>query len=671
MFLVKYDSNGNEIWGKDFGGSRDDEVKSIVIDNNGNAYITGAFKSDTLWFDSVSIVNNNILSYDIFLSKFNSNGNPLWAKKYGGNNDDYASSVIIDSGGGIYITGTYNYAGTSMEFDSFSRPNGGLYVVKHNSDGSVLWLKGTIGNGSSGLTSAIDTMGNVFVGGSTGSDTLFFDTHLVTRPEGHSGTFIAKLDYHTVNTIIQSKVTCYGGNDASATAVANFGTPPYTYLWDTQPSQITQIAAQLSAGSYIVTVTDSYGDTLAGLVTITEPPKIVTTIPQNICEGDIFFFKSQELSTPGIYNDTLTSINGCDSIVELNLFVHLPDTTRFIQNICPGSTYNFHGLDVSSQGSYYHTLTSSFGCDSVIEMNILFHPVYADNISTYICNGDFYEFNENVYDTTGIYVDTLASALGCDSIIITHLEVILEIFINNLQAICNGSSYNINGNSYSSEGLYTDTLTSVLGCDSIVSTIISILPTYLSGVSQSICEGSSTTFRGTTYQAPGIYYDTLTSVYGCDSIFSLNLEVHPNHITAWSYEIDYGESVDFFGIILDEEGKYYNNLNSVHGCDSTIVAEIRIRPETRLWIPNAFYPKSLIPENQLFLVKGLEIQNINLSVINRQGKLVFHSNNINQGWDGRSQDGKELPPEVYTYVVRVRFNDDTETEKTGNVTLLR
>jgi hypothetical protein len=76
-----------------------------------------------------------------------------------------------------------------------------------------------------------------------------------------------------------TNVTCNGGNDGSATVSATGGTAPYTYAWPASAgSQTTAAATGLSAGTYIVTVTDANSCTDTTLVTITEPTAVTPTI---------------------------------------------------------------------------------------------------------------------------------------------------------------------------------------------------------------------------------------------------------------------------------------------------------------------------------------------------------------------------------------------------------
>ncbi len=137
---------------------------------------------------------------------------------------------------------------------------------------------------------------------------------------------------------------------------------------------------------------------------------------QNICFGESYPFHGQNLTTNGSYNDTLVATNGCDSIITLQLSVTPLLTTSLNPSICYGSTYSFHGQTLSQGGLYYDTLSSVQGCDSFITLHLSVIAQHTDSTSASICQGDVYSFYGNNLSAAGVYYDTLSSQQGCDSI---------------------------------------------------------------------------------------------------------------------------------------------------------------------------------------------------------------------------------------------------------------
>jgi len=156
-FLVKYDSNGNKQFSVQIGSSNFDQACCVTVDSNNYIYISG--------YTTGSIDGNQSNgSVDIFLMKFDSSGNKIWTKQYGTNQGDQPYGMSIDLSDNIYITGN-----TSGQFDGNS--SAGLYdmfLLKYNSDGEEDWAKqlGTTGS-DSGEGVTVDSEGNVYVTGST------------------------------------------------------------------------------------------------------------------------------------------------------------------------------------------------------------------------------------------------------------------------------------------------------------------------------------------------------------------------------------------------------------------------------------------------------------------------------------------------------------------------
>tara|TARA_B110000008_G_scaffold185332_1_gene184123 strand:+ start:9054 stop:12878 length:3825 start_codon:yes stop_codon:yes gene_type:complete len=151
-----------------------------------------------------------------------------------------------------------------------------------------------------------------------------------------------------------------------------------------------------------------------------------------------------------------------------------------------------------------------------------------------ICSGDSVTVAGNTYTTNGLYTDSLLSSIGCDSLVFTHLIVNPNVVYTNFQTICSGEIYVLNGNVYDSTGTYIDSLQTLYGCDSIVTTHLTVL-SISAGTSvnnQTICMGDYIMVGTHTYFAAGTYFDTLTSANGCDSIVTTNLTVQTANYTS-------------------------------------------------------------------------------------------------------------------------------------------
>ena len=167
IFIVKYDSNGNELWAKSFGGNSNDAANCVTTDPSGNVYIAGLFQSDSITFGTTTLMNyGNNSPCQIFLTKLDSSGQVLWAKGVGGVMDDWLSAIKTDALGNLYIAGCYQ--SDSITFGTFTLINASanlinLYLAKYDTNGNVLWAKGAGGVNNDGASSiTIDASQNVF-----------------------------------------------------------------------------------------------------------------------------------------------------------------------------------------------------------------------------------------------------------------------------------------------------------------------------------------------------------------------------------------------------------------------------------------------------------------------------------------------------------------------------
>lgn len=171
--IVKYNSDGNILWYKSFGGDQKDLIKDIATDENGNSYVTGTFK-DSIYFDSEYLYTSG---EDAFLVKYLNDGSVDWAKTIAwGPNYERPTKISIDINGNLYITGFYK---ESSYFDSDTiNSNGGIdnFIAKYDDSGNFQWVINSLGTNDQARFFGTDAYSDVclFAGGYF-TDSLFYD----------------------------------------------------------------------------------------------------------------------------------------------------------------------------------------------------------------------------------------------------------------------------------------------------------------------------------------------------------------------------------------------------------------------------------------------------------------------------------------------------------------
>jgi hypothetical protein len=181
------------------GGTSDDRGHAIAVDNADNVYIAGSF-AHTVDFDPGAGTYNltSVGGQDIFVSKLDSSGNFVWAKRMGGTESELGHGVAVDSAGNVYTTGTF--WGT-VDFDpgaeTYNLAAAGeydIFVSKLDSSGNFVWAKsmgGTEWDEGNGI--AVDSAGHVYTAGEF-EGTADFDPGAGTYNLTEGGTFLSKLD---------------------------------------------------------------------------------------------------------------------------------------------------------------------------------------------------------------------------------------------------------------------------------------------------------------------------------------------------------------------------------------------------------------------------------------------------------------------------------------------
>lgn len=270
IFVSKLNTSGDFIWAKQIGDtSYASEMSNSIKIYNNHVYITGYY-SGTIDFDPspTTFTLSSISAYSSdFISKWDTSGNFIWVKQFGGNNTTIGRSLAIDNSGCVLSTGYF--AGTS-DFDPGPSvfnltSNGGvdIFVSKLDSSGNFLWAKQLGGKGSEyGFSITVDNVGNIFTTGFF-SDTVDFDPgvgviNFVSK--GGMDIFMSELD-NSGNYMGAGQIGSNADDHGNSITVDNYGDIFITgYFNGVADFDISTSVANLSPVGNIDVFTVKYGN---------------------------------------------------------------------------------------------------------------------------------------------------------------------------------------------------------------------------------------------------------------------------------------------------------------------------------------------------------------------------------------------------------------------------
>ncbi len=189
IFLVKFNPAGQAFWARKAGGAGPDDIFGMSCDLSGNAVLTGRF-SGTALFDTTQISSAG--SMDCFVARYNRHGDLSWVVSAGGAGPDLGADVSTDGFGNTYCVGYFQQTGSFGSTNLVSQGSDDIFVAKYQEDGQLVWAKRAGGSGSDlGHGIAIDGSGNAYVTGIMSANAAFDN---VTLPgSGGQDIYFAKL----------------------------------------------------------------------------------------------------------------------------------------------------------------------------------------------------------------------------------------------------------------------------------------------------------------------------------------------------------------------------------------------------------------------------------------------------------------------------------------------
>jgi len=247
-----------------------------------------------------------------------------------------------------------------------------------------------------------------------------------------------------------------------------------------------------------------------------------STISVTTCDSYTVPSGGETYTASGTYMDTIQNINGCDSVMTINVNILSSTASTIAPVVCddynsPSGNYNW-----TASGTYMDTIPNAAGCDSVITINLTVNQPTFDTIDVVEC--DSYSAPDGaMYSVSGVYYAIIPNAAGCDSVITINLTINTATSSSISETTCD-EYLGPDNQTYNSSGTYTIQIPNMAGCDSIITLDLTILQSSSSTITELACN-EYTAPDGTVYTSSGTYTAVLPNAAGCDSIITINLTV--------------------------------------------------------------------------------------------------------------------------------------------------
>ncbi|HXK80777.1 MAG TPA: T9SS type A sorting domain-containing protein [Bacteroidales bacterium] len=425
MYMVKFTSTGNVDWGlcaeeANWGGCKG---YSLTTDNQDNILVVGTYQFEPVTFGSTTLTYDINQGEQIFLAKYDSNGNTLWAKKSSGVNNyggmaHVPRSIAADNQGNVFITGYFDtdvIQFGNQSLNSSTAPAADIFLVKYNTSGTAQWLKGATSSSicnNYGRSVSTDNQGNIFLTGHFNSSALTFDNSVYAYNSSNQGNssdyFIAK--YNTEGNIQWAETYGAEGNEETYCITVNKKNDLYfsgsftstgLQLNDVAVTKIVgqpddydlllgkignsikpvftvsdvlcfggndgSINLSVSGGTSPYTYEWSNNQQTQNINSLIAGTYIVTISDNSVCEkiDSATIYQPEELI--GSINDitNVTCFNGNDGIININVTGGTPPYSFLWSN--NAETQNIYNL---TAGTYALTITDNNNCETSLQATV-------------------------------------------------------------------------------------------------------------------------------------------------------------------------------------------------------------------------------------------------------------------------------------------------------------
>jgi len=419
------------------GGLSPDQGYDLVADSESNLYLCGTFQDSA----NLNIGEDTLMLYsngqtDIFITRFDAGGGFDWVKSYGGPGGDLARCITADNEGNIYTAGYFD--GTvdfdpgedTWELEAMGYYN--FFIQKMDIEGN--FIKAIAGSPSVSHNLINDILydeGNLYATGFFGGTVDFdpSDEELLLTANGIRDVFVVK--YDTAMNIIWGNVLSgsddYSGGNAIAIDGENavYVTGSFKGIVDFDSDLDETEFKEAEARNIFILKLNEDGDFI-GVNVIGDDATCEGTAIALDMEGSVYvggLFEGEVDFDPGIEVHNIESLGMGDAYI---LKLSECGIVTMIDSIIACNSYTVPSGDETyfESGTYLDTIVNDAGCDLVVTTYLTIIESTENDLYIESCESYTVPSGDETYTSSGVYIDTLINLVGCDSVITIELEIV-------------------------------------------------------------------------------------------------------------------------------------------------------------------------------------------------------------------------------------------------------
>jgi gliding motility-associated-like protein len=420
---------------------------------------------------------------------------------------------------------------------------------------SILWSNGIVNDSSITVSPIQDTSFMVTVSNFCGTVDSTFDIAVIELPE------VALVD--------SGMDICEGESTSLEVTLSNED----TFSWsngelDTDISVSPDVTTTYTATATNICGSDEESVTINVFEVYSENQEF------SACTGDTVFYLGTPILPGGAQTFDLSSVNGCDSTINVSV-TELPVYEEDLMlQACTGTSVMYDGTELFPGDMQSFTLSTVAGCDSVINVMVEELLDSESEVGLQACTGTTVDYNGTTLDPGDIQDFTFSAFNGCDSVVTVTVEE-LSTFASSLSfQACTGTTIDYIGNTLN-PGDSTDFIFAALnGCDSTVTVVVEELPVFASDQAFDACPGTSVTYEGEEVMAGTSQSFTLSALNGCDSVVNVTVNELPTFASTLTLQACTGTTADYQGSSLNPGEVADFTFAALNGCDSVVTVTV-------------------------------------------------------------------------------------------------